>query len=122
MRRGNACLTGLLILLLDYSQLGLGHDGCELIVGHIDGALELCGVSSAERRWLAIGPVSPIGVPFSALADLPPVVAMPRFLSTNEPCLRLFETAIRRHDPRRRNAVSQALAPISGPKYLILLG
>ena len=37
-------------------------------------------------------------------ADLPPVVAIPRFPSANEPCLRLFETAIRRHDLRRRNA------------------
>jgi hypothetical protein len=47
---------------------------------------------------------SPIGVPFSALADLPPVVDMPRFPGTNEPCPRHSENAIRRHDVRRGNA------------------
>ena len=46
-----------LILLLDYSQLGLGYDGSKLVVGHVDGTLELGGVSGAEGRWLAIGPV-----------------------------------------------------------------
>ena len=45
-----------LILLLDYSQLGLGYDGSKLVV-HVDGTLELGGVSGAEGRWLAIGPV-----------------------------------------------------------------
>ena len=39
-----------MILLLDYSQLGLGYDGCELIVGHIDGSLELACIRGAERR------------------------------------------------------------------------
>ena len=51
---------------------------------------------------------SPIGVPFSALADLPPVVAMPQFPAQNEPCLRLFETAIRRRGLRRKNACLRA--------------
>jgi hypothetical protein len=41
----------------DYCEPSLGHDGCELIVGHIDGALELGGVLSAEGWRLAIGPV-----------------------------------------------------------------
>jgi hypothetical protein len=45
-----------MILLLDYSQLGLGHDGSELIIGHIDGSLELGCIRGAKRRCLAIGP------------------------------------------------------------------
>ena len=40
----------------------------------------------------------------AALQRISPVVAPPRFPSANEPCLRLFETAIRRHDLRRKNA------------------
>ncbi|MGB0056312.1 MAG: hypothetical protein WBQ20_06050 [Methyloceanibacter sp.] len=52
-------MTGLaianpLILLLDYSKSGLGHDGGELIVGHVDGSLELGGVGGAEGSWASI--------------------------------------------------------------------
>ena len=43
-----------LVLLLDYSQLGLGHDGRKLVVGHIDGSLELGRVSGAEGSWASI--------------------------------------------------------------------
>jgi len=43
--------------LLDYGQSGLGYDGCELIVGHIDGALERARIGGAKRGCFAIGAV-----------------------------------------------------------------
>jgi hypothetical protein len=52
-----------MILLLDYSQLGLGHDGCELIVGHIDGSLaSACqsgGCNLGHRNLRLLSPSHP---------------------------------------------------------------
>ena len=42
---------------LHYGQLGLLDNSHRLIVGHVDGTLELRGVLSAERWCLAIGPI-----------------------------------------------------------------
>jgi hypothetical protein len=42
-------------------------------------------VGAVSQRRASTLP-SNIGVPFSALADLPPVVDMPRFPGANEPC------------------------------------
>jgi hypothetical protein len=39
---------------LHYGQPGLGHDGSQLVIRHIDGSLELGGVSGAEGGWASI--------------------------------------------------------------------
>ena len=39
---------------LHHCEPSLGHDGSKLIVGHINGPLELGGVSGAEGGWAAI--------------------------------------------------------------------
>ena len=39
---------------LNYGEPSLGHDGSKLIVGHIDGPLELRGVRGAEGGWASI--------------------------------------------------------------------
>ena len=43
--------------LLNHSELGRATMAAKLIIGHVDGTLELRGVLSAEGWWLAIGPV-----------------------------------------------------------------
>jgi hypothetical protein len=43
--------------LLNHMEFGTRYDGSQLIIRHVDGALELRGVLSAEGWWLAIGPV-----------------------------------------------------------------
>ena len=52
-------------------------------------AMELvcCSNAFAIYRWATFPQIAkPIVFPFSALADLPPVVAMPGFPGANEPC------------------------------------
>jgi hypothetical protein len=67
--------------LLHHRELGfgLGDNGDKLIVGHVDGTLELRGVLSAEGWWLAIGPVQ------DGLRGTDTVLA--RCPTLNEPCL-----------------------------------
>jgi hypothetical protein len=43
---------------LNHAESSLGYDGSKLVVGHVDGTLELRGVLRAEGRWLAIGALS----------------------------------------------------------------
>ena len=39
--RSGLAIANTLILLIDYSQPGLSHDGSELVVGHVDGTLTI---------------------------------------------------------------------------------
>ena len=45
---------------LDQRGLGSSDDGNELVIGHVDGALELSVVASAERCWTSITTVQDI--------------------------------------------------------------
>ena len=38
-----------LIWLLDYRELSTSCDGSKLVIGHVDGALELRSIGTAER-------------------------------------------------------------------------
>ena len=48
------CLARANAGLLHCAQLSLGDDSHQLIVSHVYGALELCGVLSAEGSWASI--------------------------------------------------------------------
>jgi hypothetical protein len=81
---------------LHHRELGSSHDGSKLVVGHVDGTLELGRVRGAEGGWTSITTVQDVRgqivvpvfyIPFFCGAGLPPSSAFVLILAANEPCL-----------------------------------